>query len=151
MTVADLFKRAAPWAAAVYAVFLALIAFWPTPVDRGAHDTIAQILSVLHSHGLPHAIDYALVEFTANIALFVPVGLLMIAYVGIERWWLGFVVGFGASVVIELGQLLFLSQRYSSVADVVANTTGAILGTVVGLVMLTLWGARPVGVQTAAA
>lgn len=151
MTLADLLRRAAPWAAAVYAVFMALTAFWPTPVDRDAHATIQHILWVLHKYGMPHAINYSVVEFTANIALFLPVGLLVVIYLGIDRWWLGFVIGFAASCAIELGQLLFLAQRFPSVADVVANTTGAILGTVLALIVLTVWGERPVGVETATA
>jgi len=142
LTLADLLKRAAPWAAAVYAVFMVLVAFWPTPVDRDAHATIAHILWVLHKYGMPHFINYSVVEFTANIALFLPVGLLVVFYVGMRRWWLGFVVGFAASSIIELGQLLFLAQRFPSVADVVANTTGAIFGTVLALVVLTIWGDR---------
>jgi glycopeptide antibiotics resistance protein len=130
---------------------MALTAFWPTPVDRDAHATIQHILWVLHKYGMPHVINYSVVEFAANIALFIPVGLLVVTYVGMDRWWLGFAVGFGASAVIELGQLLFLAQRFPSIADVVANTTGAILGTVLALLVLTLWGERPLGVQTAAA
>jgi glycopeptide antibiotics resistance protein len=149
VTLADVLRRAAPWAAGVYGVFMALTAFWPTPVDQDAHATIQHILWVLHKYGMPHAINYSVVEFTANIALFLPVGLLVVAYCGMERWWLGFLVGFGASATIELGQLIFLAQRFPSVADVVANTTGAILGTVLALFVLTLWGARPVGVQAA--
>lgn len=144
MTLADLLRRAAPWAAAVYAVFLALTAFWPTPVDRDANATIQHILGVLHTYGMPQAINYALVEFTANIALYLPAGLLVVVFVGMQRCWLGFVVGFAASVTVELGQLLFLAQRFPSAADVVANTTGAILGTVLALVVLTLWGQRDV-------
>lgn len=151
MTLADLFRRAAPWAAAVYGVFMALTAFWPTPVDAGAHATIQHILWKLHKYGMPHAINYAVVEFTANIALFLPVGLLVVAYVGMRRWWLGFAVGFGASSAIELGQLLFLAERFPSVADVVANTTGAILGTVLALAAITLWGERPVAMETVTA
>lgn len=151
MTLAGLLRRAAPWAAAVYAVFMALTAFWPTPVDQDAHASIQHILWVLHKYGMPHAINYSVVEFTANIALFVPVGLLVVAYFGIERWWLGFAAGFAASATIEFGQLIFLAERFPSIADVVANTTGAILGTVLALLVLTLWGERAMAVETAAA
>lgn len=129
-------RRAARLLGALYLVALVLIALWPTPVDRIAHRSIVRILMELHSQGLPRWFNYALIEFTANIALFVPVGLLGVILLGSSRWWLAVLTGFAASCLIELSQLVFLPDRYATPVDVIANTLGAILGAVIALSVL---------------
>ena len=140
--VPDALRRGAFVLAAAYLVALALIAFWPTPVDRGAHRPITTVLAHLHAHGAPAWFNYALVEFTANIALFVPVGLLGVILLGSARWWMAILAGFAASSLIELGQLIFLPSRYATIMDVIANTSGALLGAVLALVPLAAIGSR---------
>ena len=135
-------RTAARWLAAAYLLTLALIAFWPTPVDRAAHGTIATVLARLHAHGVPDWFNYTLVEFTANIALFLPVGLLGVVLLGSARWWLAVLAGFTASSLIELGQLIFLPARYATVMDVLANTAGATLGALAALALLAAVTAR---------
>jgi len=120
----------------LYVVVLALIAFWPTPVDRDASGTITAVLSRLHAHGVPRWVNYPLVEFSANIALFVPVGLLGVLLLGRGRWWMAVLAGFAASCAIELGQFVFLPARYATVVDVIANTSGAAGGAVLALGLL---------------
>lgn len=127
-----------------YLLALALIAFWPTPVDRGGHDSLVSALGWLQRHGAPGWLSYTFVEFSANIALFVPVGLLGVILVGARRWWLAILAGFLASFCIELGQLLFLPARFATVNDVIANTFGAVLGTVLALVLIGLLHVMPV-------
>ena len=114
---------------AAYVVALMLIVFWPTPVDRPAAGILDQFITWMHRHGSPTAIGYAQIEFSANVALFVPMGI--IASVWTQRAWAGLLVGAGSSVLIELGQALFLAARYATVLDVVANTLGAGIGAVV--------------------
>lgn len=135
-------RRAARWLAAAYLLTLTLIAFWPTPVDRGASRSIARLLARLHEHGVPGWVNYALVEFTANIALFLPVGLLGVVLLGSARWWLAILAGFTASGLIELGQLVFLPARFATPLDVLANTAGAALGAVLALLLLAAVTAR---------
>ena len=62
---------------AVTLALMALVAFWPTPVDSGSRDGIWAFLHWARAWGLPAYITYAVVEFVANIAFFVPVGLLI--------------------------------------------------------------------------
>jgi glycopeptide antibiotics resistance protein len=119
-----------------YLVMLALIAFWPTPVDRDAHGSLLAFISWLHHHGAPAWVDYDFAEFSANVALFVPVGLFVGLLAGARLSWLGIVVGFATSCGIEIGQLLFLPERYATFNDVVANTLGAVIGTVFALLVL---------------
>jgi glycopeptide antibiotics resistance protein len=132
----SLLRRWALRLTVVYLVALALIAFWPTPVDRDAHDSLLAVLDWLQEHGAPGWLGYSLVEFTANILLFVPVGLLAVILAGPRRWYLGVLAGFVASCTIELGQLLFLPDRFATLADVVANTGGATIGTALALMLL---------------
>ena len=129
-------RRVARWLAAAYLVTLALIAFWPTPVDRGAAGTISSVLARLHAHGVPDWVNYQLVEFTANIALFLPVGLLGVVLVGANQWWWAVVAGFAVSSLIELGQLVFLPGRFATPADVLANATGAVFGALLAMLLL---------------
>ncbi|TFD79372.1 VanZ family protein [Cryobacterium sp. Sr8] len=119
-----------------YLIALALIAFWPSRVDRDAGDLLGSVVGWLHWHGAPRWMHYDVIEFGANIALFVPVGLFVVILAGASRWWLGLVVGFTASCVIELGQLAFVPARFATVNDVVANTAGATAGAAAAVLLL---------------
>jgi glycopeptide antibiotics resistance protein len=132
----DLLRRAALWVSLAYLVALTLIAFWPIPVDRGAHGSISSVVLWLHRHGVPAWLNYAVIEFTANIALFVPVGLLVVLLAGAHRWWLGPLFGAAISSAIEVGQLVFLPERFATVNDVIANSLGAVLGTIAAIIVL---------------
>ncbi|TFD17270.1 VanZ family protein [Cryobacterium sp. TMT1-21] len=121
-----------------YLVALLLIAFWPTPVDRDAHDFLLATLGWLQGHGAPGWVRYDLVEFMANVVLFVPVGMIVVILAGSRRWWLAVLAGFAASCTIELGQLIFLPARFATLSDVVANTAGAAVGAVLALMLLPL-------------
>ncbi|MGN7191692.1 VanZ family protein [Curtobacterium sp. MCBA15_004] len=86
---------------------------------------------------LPHGtwFTYDRVEFLANIAMFVPVGVLAALWLP-RRWWvLGAVVAVGLSTGIELAQAAFLPFRVADPRDVLSNGLGGLLGaTLVGLV-----------------
>ncbi len=120
---------------AAYLVALALIAFWPSPVDQDAHGYLVTLLDLLQRHGAPGWVRYDVIEFSANILMFVPVGLFLVILAGGRRWWLGPLAGFGASCVIELGQLVFLPARFATVSDIIANSSGAIIGTALALLL----------------
>ncbi|MDN6555246.1 MAG: VanZ family protein [Acidipropionibacterium acidipropionici] len=68
-------------------------------------------------------------EFAANIVMFLPVG-------AVAWWWRRSVprnvaVGLAATVFIETVQGLFLPHRVADPRDVVANTAGALFGSLV--------------------
>jgi len=66
-------------------------------------------------------------EFLANIALFIPFGLLLaLGWSRLKTWHLA-VLGLVTSGAIEFVQL-FLPTRFSTVSDLVANTAGAVVG-----------------------
>lgn len=119
-----------------YLAALAAITFWPTPVDRQAMGLIARVLAKLHSWGLPSWVNYGMVEWLANVALFLPFGLLTAWILPRARAWLAVPLGFAASAVIELSQLAFLSERFATPLDVLANTLGTAAGYFAGALWL---------------
>lgn len=110
-----------------YGVVLAMVAFWPSPVDRGMGPLIAAV-----TRAVPW-LTYDVIEVVANIVLFVPLGLLT-ALALPRRRWLAVPIALMVTVVIEVGQALLLEQRTPSVRDVLANLVGAAIGA--GLAML---------------
>ncbi len=104
-----------------YAVALALVAFWPVPVDSGAGPFLRAI-----THAFP-VLTYARIEFSANILMFVPLGLLLSFILRRERW-LVLPIAFLTTVTIETGQAIALAARTPSVLDIIANTAGACAG-----------------------
>lgn len=109
-----------------YLVAVLLIVLWPSPVDRPATGTLHAILSWLHQRGMPQFINYNFVEFTANIAMFIPMGILTSTL--LRNGWLGVIAGTLASCLIEFAQAVFLPARFASGMDVLANSLGTGLG-----------------------
>jgi VanZ family protein len=99
---------------------------------------LMKALKELHRRGMPGWIDYAFVESAANVLLFVPLGVLVVWVLGRRYWWAGGAAGMLLSALIELAQFLFLPARYPTLLDVAANTGGAILGSLLTLLALTL-------------
>lgn len=65
-------------------------------------------------------------ELLANIALFVPYGILLpTAFRGL-KWWAADLIALGTTLVIELVQPFF--GRSCDLDDIIANTLGAVLG-----------------------
>ncbi|MFC7847709.1 VanZ family protein [Arthrobacter sp. NPDC057388] len=113
---------------ALYLAALAFVAFWPTPVDRPVAGRLQAVLFALHHSGVPELINYNFVEFASNIVMFTPIG--MLAALAFPAFHRGRIVlsAFLASCSIELGQKVFLHDRFPSAMDIVANTAGAMLG-----------------------
>lgn len=128
---------------AVYLVGVARLTLWPEAFGSGTEDFVQAAIAWVRDHGLP--ITYAVVEAAANIALFVPFGVLAGFLVSRRRWWAVLAAGFATTVAIETSQLLFLPTRFASIQDVVVNT----LGTGLGLMVLAL-ALRTRGTGTAA-
>ncbi|UTT68804.1 VanZ family protein [Arthrobacter sp. DNA4] len=115
---------------------LAFIAFWPTPVDQPVSGQVSQLLNFLRDHGIPRWVDYDFLEALANVALFLPIGFTAALAFPEKRWWQSGALGLAISGCIELGQLLFLRDRFASPSDVVTNTSGAIIGALLSALAL---------------
>lgn len=119
-------RRTASALMVAYLATVAWIVFWPSAGPATA--SVSWMTDLLLSVGAPAWVSAAVVEFLANVALFLPLtflGSLLIHGWSWQRW---LVIGFCASAVIELGQLVLLPDRSARVVDLVANTLGALLG-----------------------
>lgn len=107
---------------------VAVITLWPSPVDESGRSALLAVLDRLHARGVPRWVDYTFVERSANVVMFVPFGVLLAVLLPRRRRWLAVALPAAMSLLVELVQLLALPLRYSSGWDVLANTTGALVG-----------------------
>lgn len=130
---APLWRRISTWVA-VYGIALALIAFWPEPVDSGAGRLLKWVTQVFP------VLTYQRIEFGANVLLFVPLGIGLALLMKNLRY-LVMPLGFLTSLTIEAGQAVFIPDRYPTVSDLIANTAGACIG-LVAVVVFEAWRSR---------
>lgn len=121
---------------------MALIAFWPSPVDQRIQGQLATVLEFLHAHGMPALVNYKFVEASANVLLFIPLGFVAAHAFPQNHWWQTGAFGLLVSGCIELGQLLFLHNRFASALDLVANSGGAAIGALLAAGLLSKLRAR---------
>ena len=117
-------------------VTLVFVAYWPSPIDGPIQGQLANILSFLHRQGIPRWFNYKFIEASANIALFVPLGFVATLAFPAKRWWQVGAFGLLISGCMELGQLLFLHNRYASPLDLVTNMSGAVIGALMAAVVI---------------
>jgi glycopeptide antibiotics resistance protein len=118
-----------------YAIAVLLLTWLPADEAGKVTGVVAVLARLVATWGVPGDAAYTVFEFTANIALFVPLGALLA--VGWRRMpaWAIVAVGCAASTVIELVQLA-IPSRYSTLSDVIANTLGTAVGLVVARAIL---------------
>jgi VanZ family protein len=118
-----------PWLIALgcYTVLVALVVGWPTPVDTNARAPLSELFATLYGFGVPAWFDYAFLEKSANVAMFVPFGVLLTG-MDRRRWWWGVLGPAAVSGVAELAQHLLLPDRFATWTDVAANSAGAAVG-----------------------
>lgn len=117
-----------------YLVFVGWLTLGPQPLDRNGRGFLHQAIRFISGDNRLDWITYALVEFTANVVLFVPVGVLFALLLGWRRWWLAVILGIALTVSIEAAQLV-IPNRVTDPRDVVANSIGAIIGVTIVLVV----------------
>lgn len=117
-----------------YLVFVAWLTLTPQPIGPDQQDTIVRVLDALHRRGYAESIDYDRLEYLANIALFVPVGVFLLLLFGAGQWWLAGIACFVLTAAIESAQL-GIPGRVSDLSDVQANTIGGVIGVVIALVL----------------
>lgn len=119
----------------VYTGIVLAVTMWPTPVDAGYEGAIARLLAAMHRVGVPEWFAYNELEFTANIAMFVPLGFLVGLALPRRAVWLAFVLVPAFSAAIEWTQGNFLETRVSTFQDVIANTAGGWVGVLIAFVI----------------
>ena len=123
-------------------VVVLLATMWPTPLDRGFESSIDRLLDVLHRNGAPMWFGYNKLEFSANIAMFVPVGFLLTMLLPGKLWWLALILCPALSMGIEFTQATFLAARFATINDVIANSSGAVIGIVLAVMIRAIVHAR---------
>jgi glycopeptide antibiotics resistance protein len=111
---------------AVYLVAVGFVVWSPQPTDGVG---IAQVVArwVAELFGLPPEPTFDVLEVAANVAMFVPFGVLALTAYRWMRVWSATIAGLVTSGIIE-GVQLALPTRYATVSDLIANTAGALLG-----------------------
>ena len=111
----------------VYLVVLGYIVFSPSDEATETPGLIAWLFDAVDRLRAAVPAAYVALEFVANIALFVPFGVLVRLVSARLPWWGVAVLGFATTVTIELVQST-LPTRFSTLSDVIANTAGTLLG-----------------------
>ena len=117
-----------------YLLFVAWVTLTPAAVSADQISIIYRVLDALHRRGYLLSIDDNELEFLANIALFVPVGVFLLLLFGTRLWWVALVVSFAMTAFIEAAQR-GIPGRVQDERDLVANGLGAVIGVLVGLVL----------------
>jgi glycopeptide antibiotics resistance protein len=100
----------------------------------GEH-VVAVVLRFAQAHASTDWLTYDRAQFLANVAMFVPVGMIGAMWLPRRWWFVAAMLAVGLSAGIEFTQLVALPSRVADPMDVVSNGLGGFLGaTVVGLV-----------------
>ena len=125
--------------AGIYGIGLLLIGLWPTHVDKNVNVVgSAPVQWMIRHLDLAPTTAYNVIEFSANVALFVPLGVLAMTLSRRSRWMHVVLLGFIVSSAVEIFQNVARPDRTASWVDVLANTSG----TAVGTVLVVLWRVR---------
>lgn len=95
---------------------------------------VERVLTSLHARGMFESIGFLEIEFIGNILMFVPLGVFTALLLSRRHWWVLLFLGTLFSGFIELGQMLFLPDRFPEVRDLVSNTTGFLLGAIASVI-----------------
>ncbi|MFS2242852.1 VanZ family protein [Microbacterium sp. OR16] len=109
-----------------YALSVFLITLLPAS-QAGKVTGVVDALASWIDARVPQLQSYALLEFLANVALFVPLGVLLRWGWPRVPWWMITLVGLAMTVTIESVQTM-LPSRFPAISDVIANTAGTAVG-----------------------
>jgi glycopeptide antibiotics resistance protein len=96
------------------------------------------VINEAHKAGSPPKIGYGFIEASANVMLFVPLGILVALLLTRNNWWYSLIFGCALSLVIEGIQFVALPDRTASFVDVACNTAGVLIGSVTVVVVRSL-------------
>jgi glycopeptide antibiotics resistance protein len=120
----------------VYLGVVGWITLGPQPLDANGSAILLRIVAELQQHDLTGWVTYSRIEFLANVAMFVPIGVFFLLLMG-RKWWIPAIfAGIGVTMAIEFVQL-YLPGRVSDPRDLVSNTVGAAVGVIAALIVTT--------------
>ena len=117
-----------------YMGFVAMVTLTPAsraPIPIGL---VVRVLDALHRRGYLETLTVDRIEFLANIAMFVPIGVFLLLLVGAERWWIAVFLPFFMTVFIETAQRN-IPGRVPDPRDILANTMGGVAGVFVAMIL----------------
>ncbi len=117
-----------------YLAFVAWLTLTPAADTAGGIAFAYRVLDALHRRGYLLSIDNDQLEFLANIALFVPVGMFLLLLFGTRLWWLALTASFAMTAAIEFAQHS-IPGRVPDERDLLANGLGAAIGVLIALVL----------------
>lgn len=120
-----------------YLGFIGWVTLRAEPYDDSIDSWIDLLIAAFSRDQRTAWITFGLVEFAANIFLFVPMGVLLTLLVGRHRWWAAALGGFALSLAIELVQL-GIPSRVSDPRDVLSNGIGTTVGAISCVVVAAL-------------
>ena len=127
----ELMKKFVIIATLVYLAVVAGLTLGPQPTNA-----LTQRMSLLIVAGIDRFVTsgftYADLEFCSNIAMFAPIGLLLVLLFGRRRWWAAVLICVAMTVFIESAQA-FIPSRVSDPRDLLANSIGALVGILIAL------------------
>lgn len=106
---------------------IALVTLWPSHLLLRIKPRVVRGLEWLHARELFDWLSWTRLEVLANVAMFVPLALVLVFALGARRWWLALALCLAATVGVELAQHA-MPGRVASLQDVVANGLGAVVG-----------------------
>lgn len=112
------------------------ITLGPQPIDTDGDAWLWSLLRFFGRHDATSWLTYQRVEFLANVAMFLPVGIFFLLLLGRRLWFVSVLMGVGLTASIEFAQL-FIPGRVSDFRDIISNSLGAILGVLIALVLTT--------------
>jgi glycopeptide antibiotics resistance protein len=117
-----------------YLAFVGWVTLTPGSEAPTQSDLVLRVLARLQEYRHLDWLTYDRAEYLANIALFVPVGLFLLLLFGTRFWWLAVAAAIAMTSLIETVQRA-IPGRVSDDRDIAANTLGAVIGVLVGLVL----------------
>ena len=117
-----------------YLAAIAIVGFWPERVDTAFRGDVVRVVETMSSNGFAY-MSYDLVDAAANVMWFVPIGVLALITIGRRYWIVALLLCVALSCVVEVVQASVLSSRVGSISDVVANSMGAVMGILVGVII----------------
>jgi glycopeptide antibiotics resistance protein len=119
-----------------YLGLVAWITLGPQPLDSSQVQWLNRIIAEFDQHHATAWLTYSRVEFLANIAMFVPIGVFLVLLMGRKLWLPAIFVGVALTFTIEFIQL-FLPTRVPDIRDIVSNSFGSSLGVLIALAITT--------------
>ena len=120
----------------LYLTVVGFITLSPQTDASGFNSLVFRALAVFARFDATQWITYQRLEFLANVAMFIPIGIFFLLLFGRFWWFASVLAGVALTCGIEFAQR-FIPGRVSDVSDLIANSTGTVIGVLFALIVTT--------------